>query len=183
MCQEEKEKEPGNAGKKFKATADKSGCEEVKKEYDDKMCQEEKEKEPGNEGKKFKATADKSACEEVKIELSDAACMEKGKKEKPQQTLVYDKDKKECVNPEIKKCELKNEEWKKATGTERGLKFEWNSEKKICVNLKPDPKPEADEKPEKDNSIYIDPNPKQVPQSFVPINIPTRQPYVLPGMP
>lgn len=175
---------------------EKTECKEPKI-WDDKLgCKEkEKEKEKTDEEKKclagnsipensplFSWDAEKHICKDEKAECKEPkvwddklGCKDKEKeKEKEKVECKEDQilnDKNVCVSkPAKEKCLVDD------TGRELS-----KTEKKECMNSKNDSGEEDGDLPDmKANTIY--PN-KAVPGRFTPINIPTRQPFILPGMP
>lgn len=81
-------------------------------------------------------------------------------------------------------CETKNSTWVRDVndGTP-AEKYKWDG--KVCKDMKA--KKESDDKDSDTNSLdngpKLDQSPKQAPGRFTPINIPSRQMYILPGMP
>ncbi len=129
---------------------------------------------------------DKKSClDKPKLELSEKACNDKKQ--------ILSDDKKSCI-PLSKeaKCKKDNDEWLRGAieddiGTKevRTDRFSWNG--KECTDKKSkkedrieDKKEEASGKEEMPDPVYPD---KASPPRFQPINIPTRQVFILPGMP
>jgi hypothetical protein len=87
-------------------------------------------------------------------------------------------------------CDLKNKEWsaskKKDSDDDDGVswstRYRWNSETKKCDD-KEKKKESKDDDNSPDEAQAPQYAPKQAPGRFQPINIPTRQMYILPGMP
>ncbi len=194
------------------------------------MCKAEGE--AMNPKKSLILSEDKKSCiEDPNAGLKTAEmCKAEGEAMNPKKILVPAEDKKSCIEKtgdNENDCKVKNDEWikndndgrpgikfewnaEKKTCLEKsnqndgeskcieqnnkwiendndgrpGIKFEWNSEKKDCINKRPDKDSgkksgaDAPEAPEFEGDAD-----KQPPARFVPINIPTRQMYVLPGMP
>lgn len=102
---------------------------------------------------------------------------------------VYNKDTKQCEDsPEEKACWAKNGETDEESGERADKGYYWDTDSKSCKNNskgkpgrgKKDNKPEDDGLPTFDFSNLPD---KKAPARFTPVNIPSRQMYVLPGMP
>ncbi len=134
-------------------------------------------------------------CEETPILSAEKKCTDK---KEEGFTFTWNKEKNECVKAEnkkedkkddkkteedlVKKCEEKNQNWiKKSNDGVRDVKYMWDG--KVCKDLKPDTGKRGIE--DNDEPGQVDPPsaPKVAPQRFTPINIPTRQMYILPGMP
>lgn len=83
-----------------------------------------------------------------------------------------------------KSCEERNTKWVDEENEGRpGIKYEWDEEKKDCIDKKPS-KEVKKEKGEESGAAEEAPSaPKRAPARFTPINIPTRQIYLMPGMP
>lgn len=192
MCDEEGKKE----NKLLIVSEDKKTCVEKKDEKKDElktqaMCDEQSKK----ENKSLTLSDDKKSCIEKKDELkTQAMCDEQGKKEN--KTLTLSEDKKSCIEKKDEKkdepkaklsrreqCEADNAKWlgEAEEGDVRTDRHIWDEKTKSCNDKqkKPSEKNEEEEasKPE---PVYA---PTQAPPRFTPVNIPTRQMYIMPGMP
>ncbi len=159
-----------------------ASCKEKKLDFDaeKKACKPAGETEASCKEKKLEFDAEKKECKPAGE--TEASCKEK--------KLDFDAEKKACKpkeevaveDPEAKKCEEKNAELRKAN--EGRPTEQWIIKDGKCIDSKykaaksKDTEFEDDEKPVRaDNSKF------QAPARFTPINIPTRQMYILPGMP
>jgi hypothetical protein len=83
-----------------------------------------------------------------------------------------------------KLCIADNAEWiEKENDGRPGIKYEWDADKKECINKRPDKdggKKVVEEAPAAEEATSA---PKRAPARFTPINIPSRQIYLMPGMP
>lgn len=149
---------------------------------------------------------DKKSCLEAKAseEKTDAICAEEGSKQDPKKELVASADKKSCVektqtpsldkkdensaDAEQKKCEEKNAKWladqSEETGGRPDSRYSWNASKKTCDDKRADKESRSrDDKSDAPSGPDLSGTPKQAPARFTPVNIPTRQMFILPGMP
>lgn len=114
-------------------------------------------------------------------QVTEETCKKQGKK--------FDADKKQCVDLSDKeKCDKKNADYLNSLSGEdsdRSDRYKWVDNK--CVDAKEKKTPAEDnggEAPDKGTASASKPTAnKPVPGRFVPINIPPRQMYLLPGMP
>lgn len=106
------------------------------------------------------------------------------------QNKKYDAEKKACVDiSEEDKCKKKNEEWingrKDGEEAMRTDRYEWKNN--ACVDKKESKASVSDDSgkdlPDKDAGASTPTVNKPVPGRFQPINIPTRQMFIMPGMP
>ncbi len=172
----------------------KAECEkDTKKEFNDKgECVEKK------------PTEDKTACEAKNekdkpvlfkwdidtTKPNGGICVDK-KAECEKDTKKEFNDKGECVLKTEKKdpeqaCIKKNDDWIKEQtkdGEAPSNRYEWSDDKKQCVDLnkKPGSKDSDEEEGPPAPSASTEPN-LPVPKRFTPVQIPTRQMFILPGM-
>jgi hypothetical protein len=99
--------------------------------------------------------------------------------------MDFDKEKQACVAlTEEQKCKKQNDEWLDGGDKEESVRtdrYSWKDKK--CVDKqekKSSPKEEEDNSKSEKEIVY--PN-KPVPGRFQPVNIPSRQVFILPGMP
>ena len=85
---------------------------------------------------------------------------------------------------EKEKCEKKNDETLKASEDAPKIRFSWDEKEKKCIDKDDKGKGQNSAEDEESKSGNANPQPPQAPPArFVPVNIPQRQPYILPGMP
>ncbi len=192
MCDEEGK----TNNKTLILSSDKLSCEEkntdTKKEKTQAMCDEE-----GKTKKKtLTLSSDKMSCEEksadAKKEKTQAICDEEGKTKDKKLTLSADKLSCEEKPVAAKKddkdlCTEKNDEWlaeQSKEGNPPTSRYKWDASKKVCVDKQA---PESEEDEEEDNTPQARrqaaPGSNPPPARFQPVQIPTRQMYILPGMP
>lgn len=144
---------------------------------------------------------DKKSCIEdpnasASVLKTEANCAEEGAAMSPPKALVLSEDKKSCIEDpkardkkdssadEEKKCNDKNDKWIQDSNDGRpGIRYTWDSEKKTCIDKREDKSSRREEKDETPSGPDLSGTPKQAPARFVPVNIPTRQMFILPGMP
>lgn len=114
--------------------------------------------------------------------LNEADCKKAPKKEWKENKCINTPEAPSALSEEDK-CKKKQTDWEEANKSEAPiLQFRWDEAKKDCVDRqasKSEPK-EVDSTDDKPEVVY--PN-KPVPGRFTPVTIPTRQVYILPGMP
>ncbi|AUN98541.1 hypothetical protein C0V70_10575 [Bacteriovorax stolpii] len=142
---------------------------------------------------------DKKSCIEdpkASVLKTEANCSEEGAAMSPPKTLVLSEDKKSCIedpkasnkkdssSDEEKKCNDKNDKWIQDSNDGRpGIRYAWDSEKKTCTDRREEKSSRREEKDETPSGPDLSGTPKQAPARFTPVNIPTRQMFILPGMP
>jgi hypothetical protein len=97
--------------------------------------------------------------------------------EMPTEEAISDKDEKQCNE--------QNQTWIDNDNEGRpGIRFEWDESKKVCIDKRADK--DVKGKPIDKASAVVEEAPsapKRAPARFTPINIPSRQIYLMPGMP
>jgi hypothetical protein len=109
----------------------------------------------------------------------------KGKPETPKKDGPGQNQNPSPNQTEKEKCEKRNDETTKASEDAPRIRFSWDDKEKKCID-KDDKKGKGE-----NSSDEVDPKssdstpslPQTPPARFVPVNIPQRQPYILPGMP
>ncbi|MBC7714986.1 MAG: hypothetical protein H7177_16690 [Rhizobacter sp.] len=169
---------------------DKKSCIEKSVDKTDVICKAEGESQ--KPPKALVPSDDKKSCIEKSTDKTDQMCTDEGNAKNPKQVLVPGDDKKSCV--EKKKEEDKKEEncleqnAKKAKELGRDendpLLTDFEMVKGVCVDKKDKGGSRARDtvKEEPEVKAKVE-QPYSVPARFVPIQIPTRQMYILPGMP
>lgn len=138
---------------KFIYRENENRCDPVKTQKD---CDKE-----NKDGKSFKLNSEKNTCEEVKAEEKLSA---------EEQCI---KDNELWISNQLKE------------GNAPSSRHVWDAEKKTCRDKhkkETETAEESDEEEAPQSKIRSAPS-GQIPQRFVPINIPSRQMYILPGMP
>ena len=196
-CVEEKtqaicDEEGKTSNKKLILSSDKLSCEEAKKEKTQAQCDEEGKA----KNKTLILSSDKFSCEEksseTKKEKTQAICDEEGKTKN--KNLMLSADKLSCEEKPVaaKKddkdlCTEKNDEWlaeQAKEGNPPTSRYKWDTQKKVCVDKQAK---ESEEDEEEDDTPttrrQAAPGSNPPPARFQPVQIPTRQMYILPGMP
>lgn len=154
------------------------------------------------ENKKYKLDTEKNECVESKepaaetkapqLSAEEEKCIKDDLDEKGNRKnlKIWNAEKKLCEDkpaakpdPAAAQVSKEEEECYKKDRDETGLrtnKFIWNSEQKKCISKESQ---ESKTDPSGDLDMPVSYAPKAAPSRFVPVNIPTRQMYILPGMP
>lgn len=152
----------------YKWFADSSKCIEQTVEVAKIDCEANKK-----EGFEFKWLSDSVKC--IEVPANNTADKKDEKKEDIADKALVDAEN-ECIADNTKWIDEKND-------GRPGIRYEWDSEKKSCIDKRPDKDGEKKVTEEEAPAMEAPSNPKRAPARFVPINIPSRQIYLMPGMP
>lgn len=123
--------------------------------------------------------------------LPSTVCKGNTEQPKPQEPVKQQEPEKPKDTPKTEltdkeKCEKKNAELNKPSEDAPRDRYSWNESKKECVDKDAGNKKTSEstnDDPEEKSSEGTNQKPQAPPARFVPVNIPQRQMYILPGMP